>query len=242
MQTPVTVVCFKWHRQKTGLELPHVCDYGPRHVNILKRAIDRNTTQTHRFICVTDDWQGLNDDIEVVQLWDKCLALGGCYNRLYVFSEVMRKYLGDRFVCIDLDCVVTGNLDALLARREDFIINSYPKGGQGCATQQHYNGGLFMMDAGCRKQVWDTFDLERSPAILEERKTRREVCGSDQAWIAHTLGDGEAMFTQTDGVYDYRVLGNRGILPSDAKMVFFAGRRDPSIERQTVSWVRNHWQ
>lgn len=99
-----------------------------------------------------------------------------------------------------------------------------------------------MMDAGCRKQVWDTFDPEKSPAILDERKARCEVCGSDQAWISHTLGDGEAMFTQTDGVYDYRLLGNRGTLPSDAKMVFFSGRRDPSIERQTVSWVRNHWQ
>ena len=239
---PVTIVCFKWNRQKTGLELPHVCDYGHRHVNILKASIDRNTTRTHRFICVTDDWSCLNKDIEVVQLWDKCLSLGGCFNRLFVFSEIMRKYLGDRFICIDLDCVITGNIDDLLRRQEDFVINQYPKDKPGNATQQHYNGGLFMMDAGARKQVWDTFDPLVSPSILEERKTRREVCGSDQAWIAHTLGDGEAMFTPADGVYDYRVLGNRGILPADAKIVMFPGRRDPSTERDNVPWIRRCWQ
>lgn len=241
MQEPITIVCFKWKRNTFGMQLPHVCDYTFRHVNALKNSVMRNSMIAHRFICITDDWRGIDADVEIVQLWDKCMFLGGCYNRLYVFAEKMTEYVGARFVCMDLDTVVVGNIDSVLARTERFIINRYRLIGPGNATHQFYNGGLFMMDTGCRKQVWETFDAAKSVEAIRTRISRGELCGSDQAWVSHVLGGNEAVFTDADGVLDYRLLSDRQLLPRHARIVMFPGRRDPSLERNEVHWIREHW-
>jgi hypothetical protein len=241
MQRQMNIVCFKWTRAKSGMQLPHVCDYTSRHVNALKRGITRNTTIPHRFTCITDDWRGLDSDIDVVTLWDKCKVLGGCYNRLYIFSEAMTDYVGERFLCIDLDSVVVGNIDGILSRQEAFVINRYRLNGKWDATHQYYNGGLFMMNAGCRARVWDTFDPVDSVKEIEKRKALRELCGSDQAWISYVLGGNEAVFTDDDGVLDYRLFEDKHQLPKDAKIVMFPGMRDPSLEYRHVHWIRQHW-
>jgi len=226
------VVCFKWTRNTTGYMLPAVCDYGPKHVRILKAMVERNLSIPHSFICITDDPTGL-DDIQTIPLWDKCRNLGGCYNRLYAFSEDMRSLIGDRFVMIDLDCVITGDITPLFDTDDDFKINGYFFGD----FDQYYNGGLILMNAGARKQVWDDFDPIRSPNQVANTDY---VIGSDQAWIRIRLGKGEKRFTEEEGVYNFIRLKNQR-LPDDAKIVFFAGKRDPSTCLDT-DWVREHWR
>ena len=46
---------------------------------------------------------------------------------------------------LDLDCVVTGNLDPVLGRSEDFIA------WKDIAPPQPYCGSMVMMDAGARR-------------------------------------------------------------------------------------------
>jgi hypothetical protein len=212
--------------------LPAVCDYGPKHVHILKAMVDRHLSIPHEFICITDDSTGL-EGIKTVPLWDKCRHLGGCYNRLYAFSDDMRSIIGDRFVMIDLDCVITGDITPLFDIDDDFKINGYFFGDM----DQHYNGGLVLMNAGARSKVWDEFDPIRSPKHVS---TVKSVVGSDQAWIRICLGKGEKRFTEDEGVYNFIRLKNQK-LPEDAKIVFFAGKRDPSTS-QDVDWVKKHWR
>lgn len=195
----LSVVCFKWKKSNKGFILPTICEYGAKHVNILYNAVKRNYNKPFRFICVTDDWDGLNPEIEVVELWDKCKKLGGCYNRLFVFDKAMAKIFGDRFICIDLDCVITGDLSQVFDRTDDFIINEYPVERYKYASHQYYNGGLIMMNAGARQQVWDKFNNNLVKEINERKKNtippyKCELVGSDQAVIAHVLGKGEAVF------------------------------------------------
>lgn len=239
----INIVCFKWKRIKTGFQLPTVIDnYGADHVNIMYSSVKRNTTLPFRFVCITDDDSGLHPDIHVLPLWNKCVSIGGCYNRLYMFSKDMKHYIGERFIAIDLDSVIVGNLDSILSRKEDFIINEYNIAINRYATHQYYNGGLIMMNAGARDHVWTKFDPNCSPAELAIRVKNKEIVGSDQAWIAHILGSGESTFSPVDGVYDYRTLSNKHQLPSDAKIVLFPGKRDPASEYNSVLWVRNHWR
>jgi len=212
--------------------LPAVCDYGSKHVRILKAMVERHLSIPHEFICITDDPTGL-DGIKTVPLWDKCRKLGGCYNRLYAFSEDMRSIIGDRFVMIDLDCVITGDITPLFDIEDDFKINGYFFGDM----DQYYNGGLVLMDAGARSQVWDDFDPIRSPNQVANTDY---VVGSDQAWIRIRLGKGENRFTEDEGVYNFIRLKNRK-LPENSKIVFFAGKRDPSTCLDT-DWVRQHWR
>jgi hypothetical protein len=226
------VVCFKWKRNKTGFMLPHVCDYGPEHVRILKAMVERHLRIPHDFICITDDQSGL-DHIETIPLWDKCRDLGGCYNRLYAFSQDMQDIIGGRFVMIDLDCVIVKDITSLFEGFEDFKINAYSHADR----DQHYNGGMVLMDPGARRHVWDQFDPKTSPAELEKLDY---VIGSDQAWIRHILGKGESRFTEDEGVYNFIKL-KHGSLPGNARMVFFAGKRDPS-QCKHIDWVRDNWR
>ena len=239
----MTVVAFKWQRIRSGMQLPSSIDqYGAEHVNILYHSIQRNTTVPHRFICVTDDYKGLHPDIEKQWLWDFSRELGGCYNRLYIFSGDVEEIFGPRFIAIDLDCVITGNIDHILNRTDDFIINEYDIKANCHATHQYYNGGIIMMDAGARKQVWDEFDPQTTPQLIQPRKDRVELVGSDQAWISHLLGPGEKTFGKADGIYDFRKLEDKHCLPDDASIVMFPGKRDPLTECKRYEWIQRHWR
>lgn len=234
----IRIVSFKWRRPATGFQLPGKTPYGADHVNRHYRSIRRHLKMPFEYVCVTDEWRGLDKHIRVIKLWDKCLALGGCFNRLYVFSPDMADLIGPRFACIDLDAVIVGDITPLFDRPDDFIINSYQPlpANKDTAPDQLYNGGMFMMNAGARRQVWDSFNPQTSPEIIRKNKT---VIGSDQAWIRLCLGAGENRWGQTDGIFEARNLHPQADLPADARIVFFAGNRDPSDGRH--KWISKHW-
>lgn len=240
----LSVVCFKWTRQKSGFRIPHNCDYSAKHVNIFYNMIERNLTIPHRFICVTDNKEGINKEIEIVDMWDDWMELGGCYCRLKVFSKEMREILGDRFVCLDLDCIIVGNLDKTFSRREDFVILKYPYENSRTAICQYYGGGLIMMDAGCRSFIWENF-TEQSTKTTRQRSRDKQLVGSDQAWISHCLDEKEAVFSLKDGVYNYSMLKQaysfkQGRLPSNAKIIQMPGQYDPSLCEE--DFLRKFWR
>ena len=238
MGTPLTIACFLWQRNTTGFQLPSKVDYGPEHVRRLGNGLKRHLSIPHNFVCITDQVEAVQAvGVATIPLWDKCRYLGGCFNRLYTFSSDMRDTLGERFACIDIDAVVVSDVTHLFTRSEDFLINRYipsPKGDQ--APEQGYNGGLYMMDAGARSVVWDTFDPVSSPLSIEAAAGR--VVGTDQAWARMVLGPNEATWGPEDGVYEARSIGHKP-LPDNACLVFFAGRRDPSVCGH--KWVRENW-
>jgi hypothetical protein len=88
-----------------------------------------------------------------------------------------------------------------------------------------------MLKAGARPEVWRDFD----PVFSPRETVAAGLYGSDQAWIAHKLGRGEAVWTPADGVHSYRneILEGRGGLPDGARIVFFHGKHDP--------WDRDVW-
>lgn len=234
---PLSVICWKW-RPAPGYR----SQFGPRAVNTLQRMVARHYDRPHRFVCVTDDPTGLDPAVEVVPLWNDFANVpsphGGhnpsCYRRLKAFSPEIEAVFGRRFVSIDLDTVIVGDLSPLFDRPEDFIIwgETNPK--------SFYNGSMWMMTAGARPQVWERFDPKTSPR--EAKRAGR--FGSDQGWISHVLGKGESTWGRRDGVYSYRVhLAPRGgRLPHDARIVMFHGAVDPwSLQAQQLSWVREHW-
>lgn len=233
----LTVVCFKWKRLNGDSQLAKpISQYTGEHVNKLHNMIWRNLKIPHRFVCITDDFKGIDPRIEIIPLWDKCKNLGGCFNRLYVFSEDMKDIIGERFICIDLDCIIVNDVTSLFTRNDDFIINTYnPFPATHYAINQLYNGGIFMMTAGARKQVWDSFNPKKSPKVIKKNNC---VIGTDQAWIRMVLGKNEKTFTEADGVYEARAFGKR--IPKNSKIIMFAGPRDPSLSNKP--WVVNNWR
>ena len=237
----LTVACWKWKRIPTGHQLPNVVDYTPAHVHTLQAMVARNTTLPHRFVCITDDPAGL--ECETIPLWDVYEA-GGCYHRLRAFDPDFG-LLGRRFAWIDLDAVIVGNIDHILDVDADFAINKYVYKGR---LHQHYNGGIVVMTAGARPQVWDRFDPRVSPRYIRMLNHKSLLLGSDQAWISHVLGNGERTFDHREGVYEMmsltrmrrRVVNEPQNIPADARIILFSGPRDPSMS--TLPWVIEHYR
>lgn len=234
----LSVICWKW-KPPAGYRSA----FGPQAVNVLKRMVARHYRRPHRFICVTDDATGIDEDIGIVPLWSDHAQLASphgrgnpsCYRRLKMFSGEARRIFGDRFVSLDLDCVVTGDLAPIFDRTEDFVIwgDTSPK--------TPYNGSLILMSAGARPQVWTDFDPASSPS----KGLALGYVGSDQAWISAVLGPGEAKFSGADGVYSYRneISRQHGRLPPEARLVMFHGHTDPwDADAQRLAWVRENWR
>lgn len=235
----LSVVCWKWK------PLPgYRSEFTYEHVNCLHRMVRRNLLVPHRFICITDSREGLDPSIDVVELWNDFADLpnphGGlnpsCYRRLKAFAREMDAVLGKRFISIDLDCVITGDITPLVDRHEDFVI----WGDQ--LKQTPYNGSMWMMNAGARAAVWEHFDPVESPTLAH----KAGFYGSDQAWMSYKLGPNEARWTRKDGVYAFRTDIRRlhGNLPIDARIVFFQGAIDPwtPVARKMSPWIEEYYR
>src|SRR5690606_31900955 len=114
----LTVITFKWstpgYRSK----------YDATHVNTMQRMVARHYPHPHRFVCVTDDPAGV--ECETWPLWDDLASVPNptwpdrgpsCYRRLKLFA---RPSLG-RWVWLDLDAVITGDLSPLWTRPEPVV-------------------------------------------------------------------------------------------------------------------------
>lgn len=234
----LSVVCFRWKPYHGTYR----STFGPETVNVLRRMVDRHYAKPHQFICVTDDPKGLDPEVQVVPLWSDYADVSSphgwqhpsCYRRLKVFSPEIAKVLGPRFVCLDLDTVITGDLMPLWDRSEDFIIWGETD------RRSWYNGSMFLLTAGARPQVWNEFN----PRISPHEAKRAGKFGSDQGWISYRLGKGEATWSTQDGVYSFRVhlKANRYVLPENARIVMFHGHEDPwGAMAQNIGWVKEHW-
>lgn len=235
----LSVVCWKW-TPKTNYR----SKFAAEHVNTLASMVARHFHEPYEMVCVTDNWKGIDSSVRIVPLWRDFERIdsphgGGnpsCYRRLKAFDSAMAHVLGKRFVSVDLDVVITGDVTPLWTRKEDFVI----WGDQLKGTP--YNGSMWLMTAGARHRVYAEFDPETSP----ETTLRAKLLGSDQAWISHILGPGEATWTANDGVYAYRthVRRNKYQLIDDARIVFFQGNIDPWSEfaKKYSPWVREHYR
>lgn len=242
----MTIVTWKWvplagYRSKFEAE----------HVNTLLRMVQRNYTKPFDFVCVTDDWRGLDSAIRIVPMWQDLNHIpsphGGvnpsCYRRLKAFSPEAVEILGPRILSIDLDVVILGNVDNLFDRTEDFVGWEMP------VKFRHYsgkyatrfNGSMWLLTTGSRPKVWTEFDPVKSPKLTMSK----HLFGSDQAWISYMLQD-EAAWTAADGVISYReqVKKNGYKLPEGTKICFFNGHDDPwgPVAQKHCPWINDFYR
>lgn len=234
----INIITFKWDTGK--IHPKKKSKFTAEHVNILSNMLRRHVTVPYKLKCITDDANGIYDDIECVPLWDDYRDLGGCYVRLKAFSNTpdMKKILGEKFIWIDLDCVIVDNIDHILKTPHEFCAwgDTHPR--------TPYNGSLIMCKTGTRQHVWKDFKGIESTRCGQ----RIGYVGTDQAWIGYRLGRHEKRWTTSDGIYSLRMhfikKGNQINLPSNAKIIMFHGKHDPSHRdiQQKYPWVREHWK
>ena len=236
----LSVICWRW-QPRPGYR----STFGPDTVNTLAAMVRRHYPHPHRFLCVTDDPTGIDPAaVEVIPSWDDFAAVpsphGGknpsCYRRLRMFHPEAAQWFGERFVSLDLDVVITGDLTPLWHRSEDFVA----WGDTNKQPGSHYNGSMILLTAGSRPHVWTDFD----PVVSPQQSREARCWGSDQGWISYCLGGGEAKWSKRDGVYSFRNdLKQDRQLPADARIVMFHGNFDPwGAVAQQLPWVRTHYR
>jgi hypothetical protein len=223
------IVIWKWRDPRKSHLL---FNYTSEAVNKLAKAISKNLSLPHDIVCITDDPMELSSHIRVIPLWAEARQLRGCWTRLKAFASEMRDLIGPRFAWVDLDSIIVGRLDPLFDRTEDAIFYRSDS-----ISGTPYNGSMVLMTAGARAHVWESFDMDRSPELARESG----YFGTDQAWIAYTLGPNETVWSREDGVMHFS-LDCAPELPEHSRIVFFAGLHKPHMKtvQQIAPWVSSY--
>jgi hypothetical protein len=230
----ITVLCWLWKQTKSRAE------YNSGTVNTWAAMVRRNITIPHRIACVTDCPEGIDSRVEIIAPPGDFLDITNprwtngrpqCYRRLSMFRKDAGKIFGKRFVCMDLDCVVGGSLDPVFDRPEDLVLF------KGTSAGRPYNGSMMLIKAGCRPRVFADFNQE---AALE---SGRLYCGSDQAWLMHKLGPGEATWSEPDGVYWFNGRYRMDARKKSPRVLFFPGSVKPwSVAARFDPFIKAHYQ
>ncbi len=208
--------------------------YEPLHIQIWRDMVKRHLSMPHRLAVVTNEDIQI-DGIEIIRppsafedvripSWPEHRPQ--CLRRLVMFRPDAAQWFGERFVCMDLDCVIGGPLDPLFDTDADF------KMAVGTARNRPYNGSMMLLKAGARPQVYETFT--HKGAIAAGQK----FVGSDQSWIAHCLGPNEAKWDERDGL-NYHGLPRPAYVPR--RVTFFPGNRKP-WDYTAEPWVSRNYR
>lgn len=214
--------------------------YSAEHVNIWADSVDRHLSMDHELAIVTDMPDGIDPRIRIIEpprlfedvripTWDDHHGkqLPQCHRRLAMFAPNAAETFGERFVSMDLDCIIAEPLDSLFDREEDFVMY------RGTTGARPYNGSMVMMTAGARPRVYTEFTPERAA------EAGRKYVGSDQAWISYMLGWGEATWGPEDGVVWWG--SSKNYAAPEWRLMFFPGTPKP-WEIADDPWITMHYR
>jgi len=219
----LTIITWMWGRK-----------YDITDVAKLYSGLKRNLKQKFRFVLFSN-WPAAPTGVARYEIEDIGLTnVPGCFARLRMFDPKFQQHYGltGRTVCIDLDTVITGNLDPIFDRTEPFVILQGANSTNPCP----YTGALMMFRAGAYPELWKDFSLAAVKAIPFYEFP------DDQGWIWHKIPDAAGWKCGENGIYAFCKPGwPRGFgLPLDARMVTFNGWRSPH-KFHYLDWVRKNW-
>ena len=214
--------------------------YTAEHVNVWADMVRRHVSIPHRLACVTDMPDGIDPRVVIIpsprDFEDVRIPAWGpgkpqCLRRLSLYRRDAGQIFGERFVSMDMDVLITDSLDAQFSRSDDIVLLEGTRWQIG--NDRPYSGGMLMMTAGARPQVFETF------TPVEACKASERYIGSDQAWISYCLGPGEATFGERDGITRWE---RANVFGATARMYFFAGFPKPSDLVASNDLVRLHYR
>ena len=108
----VNVLCMKWGTK-----------YGPEYVNTLHSMVKRHLTLPFRFICLTDNSDGLNEGIEAFDIPSLDIPNGPerGWDKLTSFVEPFYDIQG-KVLFLDLDVIIVDNIDCFFEHDAEFPI------------------------------------------------------------------------------------------------------------------------
>lgn len=208
----INIVCVKWGTK-----------YGAEYVNILFDMVNRNLTVggDRRFICFTDDPTGIDATIQVRALPGD---LEGWWNKLYLFKEGVFDE-GDKVIYLDLDTVITGDMDKIIAYEGNFAIL------QDFYRPEGLQSSVMLWKAQKNTFIWDNWDAAGRP----------KTPGGDQLWIESCRPFPTDILQEIFPMafVSYKV-HCRTRLPKNVSVVVFHG--EPRPHEAEEEWVKLIWK
>lgn len=214
--------------------------YTAEDVRRLQRMVAKNLTVPHEFAVITDSAEDFGPDIRPVVIDKTTHVPGTCYVRLFTFRPEARTILGDKVLVLDLDTLIVGNIDHLVAREEDLVLWHNPARHPSRPGRSVYNTSILLHRCGTMPELWQAFvDLGKG----------RIPAKDDQWYLSDAFGEDMPYFDgNRDGVYriaraDTPGSGVNGVLPENACIVFFTGSEgkwtNPRI-REANPWIEEY--
>lgn len=211
--------------------------YNKSAVRKLYAGIKRNYSKSFRFVVFTDRPRAFDAPIEVYSIRDLDLIGRGCLCRLRMFDPQWQSdyCFDDTIVNLDLDLVITGNVDEIFKFGYPFrILSDVNK-----LNPNPFNGSLMQLHPGCHSEVWTDFSLDALKAAPVHE------FADDQGWIWHKLPQAAGWKAGAEsGIYAFMKKGWPGgvgkELPQDARIVAFVGHRKPWMF-EGLPWIRKYW-
>ncbi len=216
-------------------------DYTADDVRILKDMVKKNLTKEHEFVVITDQPEifEYDKDIRAIPLDKETDKPGTCYARLMTFHPDGAEIFGERFLQIDLDTIIVGNMDKLVSRKEDLVMwhNPCRIPWEDPINGEHrpfYNTSCVFHKCGTRGDVIHKFKMFRGEEIFRD----------DQWFLSAVLGCNMPYFDGEDGVYrlarkDTPGSGVDGELPKNAVLVTFPGSNGKPWDKRVME--ENPW-
>lgn len=150
--------------------LKHGTKYNYEYVNKLYNMCRRNSKLDFNFACITEDSNGLNQNIKVIPI--PSTKLNGWWYKPYVFSKDIP--LEGTIVFMDLDLVIINNIDHLWSYEPDkfCIIRDFNR--KNIPGYNKFNSSIFKFLKGSMNYVWENLTIN-----LNQTKQMH----GDQDWI-----------------------------------------------------------
>ncbi len=214
-----TVLCMKWGKA-----------YSADYVNILYRAVSANLEQPFRFICLTDDDNGLDRSIEAYPLPDMGLTTerlkNGGWQKLCMFAPTLYQIEG-RVLFLDLDIVIVGALDVFFDNSSPLtMIREWPKFWHRVLMRQDQAGGnssVLAFDIGTQTQIYHAFMADSAAAFANFRNEQRFLAAHAQGLIYWSKGLCLSFKADLMHFPPLNFLRRPRALPSNARIVAFHG-------------------
>ena len=225
----LNVICMKWGTK-----------YSPEYVNKLYSMVARHLSLPFRFVCFTDDADGIKDGVEIYGLPSVQIPNGSPergWRKLTVFGETVAQLKG-RCLFLDLDVVVVGNLDQFCKIDSTFCLAFDEKK----KNSKIGNSSVFLFDALTHSPVLENFNQNAEEVI----KTYR----NEQAYLSAVMDKkGVLSFFPEDWCpsFKYHCVHKFPLnflfapkIPINSKIILFHGNPEPfdAIHGRSRSWYR----
>lgn len=246
MNTEPVVLCMRWGSL-----------YGPDYVNVLYRAVKEHLEDDFRFVCLTNETDGIDSTIETYPIPNFGLEerhwYDGAWPKLSVFQQDLYGLTG-RCLFIDLDTMILSDLSPFFEVKGEIVAidagRNWRKSAKVGAPEA--GTGIFAFDLGQMGYLFDGFVQDRDGHIARDK--------IEQVYVQHMARDMTFWSDKWVQSFKYHARGpalsglfTEPVLPKTAKVLAFHGNprpvdllnktwgQFPHIGRGPVTWVKAYW-